>query len=82
MPLADLNIAVPKLPLDAPQIADLMSALDRIDGLAQRMSGVIWIHKDEAKERLDHLGAHGDTEFAFGWSHLLHIKLWQAKRCG
>ena len=36
----------------------------------------------EAKERLDHLTAHGDSDFAFGWSHLAHIKLWMAKKCG
>ena len=36
---------------------------------------------EEAKERLDHLNAHGDSDFAFGWSHLPHVKLWQTKRC-
>jgi len=36
----------------------------------------------EAKERLDHLNKHGDSDHAFGWSHLPHIKLWQEKRCG
>lgn len=35
----------------------------------------------EAKERLAHLGAHGDTDFAFGWGHLQHIKLWKQARC-
>lgn len=37
---------------------------------------------DEAKARLDHLRAHGDSHEAFGWSHLPHVKLWQEKRCG
>ena len=36
----------------------------------------------EAKERLDHLNAHGDSDHAFGWSHLPHVKLWQEQRCG
>lgn len=36
---------------------------------------------DEAGARLDHLQAHGDTDFAFGWSHLPHVKLWQQARC-
>lgn len=36
----------------------------------------------EAKERLDHLDAHGDSDRAFGWSHLPHVKLWQEQRCG
>ena len=37
---------------------------------------------DEAKERLDHLNAHGNTDHAFGWEHLPHVKLWQEQRCG
>lgn len=36
---------------------------------------------EEARERLDHLDRNGDTDFAFGWSHLPHIKLWQQARC-
>ena len=36
----------------------------------------------EAKERLDYLNARGSTDFAFDWSHLPHVKLWQKKRCG
>jgi hypothetical protein len=36
----------------------------------------------EAKERLDHLEAHGNSDYAFDWSHLEHVKLWQSQRCG
>ncbi len=36
----------------------------------------------EAKERLDHLDAHGNTDHAFDWAHLPHVKLWQSQRCG
>lgn len=36
----------------------------------------------EAKDRLDHLHEHGNTDTAFGWDHLAHIKLWQSQRCG
>ena len=35
----------------------------------------------EAKARLDHLRAHSGSDFAFGWSHLPHVKLWQQARC-
>jgi Domain of unknown function (DUF3291) len=35
----------------------------------------------EAKERLDHLDLHGNSGYAFNWSHLPHIKLWQQARC-
>jgi hypothetical protein len=36
---------------------------------------------EEAKARLDHFDRHGDSDFAFGWSHLPHVKLWQQARC-
>jgi hypothetical protein len=37
---------------------------------------------DEAKTRLDHLIAHGPSDFAFGWADLPSAKTWQEKRCG
>ncbi len=153
MHLAELNIAVPRYPLDDPRIADFMDNLERINGLAHRMPGFVWMHRDEAdghamhqptpwpdaaanlsvweraedleqfvwntvhrafyarkaewfeamrthhfvmwpvpeghrptlaeaKARLDHLDAHGDTDHAFGWGHLPHVGMWRAKRCG
>ena len=36
----------------------------------------------EAKARLAFLASHGDSGFAFGWSHLPHVKLWQRRQCG
>ena len=36
---------------------------------------------EEARERLDHLDANGNTDFAFDWAHLPHVKLWQQQRC-
>jgi hypothetical protein len=36
---------------------------------------------EDAKARLDHLDRHGDSDFAFGWSHLPHLKAWQQARC-
>lgn len=145
MPLAELNIAIPKYPLDDPRIAGFMDNLNRINRLAHRMPGFVWMHMDEvdghamhqptawpgaaanlsvwervedlehfvwntihkafyarkaewfevmtshhfvmwtvpeghrptlaeAKARLDHLDAHGDSDHAFGWSYLPHIK--------
>ena len=35
----------------------------------------------EAKERLEALNKHGDSDHAFGWSHLPEVKLWQTARC-
>ena len=37
---------------------------------------------EEAKARLDHLTQFGDSDHAFGWSHLPHIKLWMDRKCG
>jgi len=153
MPLAELNIAVPKFHLNDPRIADFMHNLERVNRLATRLPGFIWrfpeeaeghpdyehppwsaqiftmsvwerpedlehfvwntLHKSfydrkaewfdvmeshhfvmwevaeghrptliEAKERLDHLDTHGDTDFAFGWAYLPHVKLWQTQQCG
>jgi Domain of unknown function (DUF3291) len=36
----------------------------------------------EAAQRLEYLTQHGDSDFAFGWSHLPHIKLWMSRKCG
>lgn len=36
---------------------------------------------EEGMERLEHLRANGDSDFAFGWSHLPQVKLWQQARC-
>jgi len=35
----------------------------------------------EARQRLDHLNLHGNTDHAFDWAHLPHVKLWQSQRC-
>lgn len=35
----------------------------------------------EARDKLDCLDRRGDTDEAFGWAHLPHVKLWQSQRC-
>ncbi len=35
----------------------------------------------EAKERLDHLAAHGPSEYAFGWESIAAAQLWKTARC-
>ena len=37
---------------------------------------------EEAMARLDHLIRNGDSDFAFSWNHLGHIKLWMSQKCG
>ena len=153
MPLAQLNIAVPKYPLDDPRIAGFMDNLGLVNGVAMKMPGFIWRYMDEAPEhpdhqptpwpnaiatlsvwdsaedlhhfvwntvhkafyarkadwfdamdahhfvmwpvdaghrptlaeakaRLDHRDAHGDTDHAFGWSHLTSIAERNSQQCG
>lgn len=152
MHLAELNIAVPKYPLNDPRMADFMDNLQRINELGATMPGFVWIHKDdtghamhmptpwpdaaanltvwesaeqlehfvwntvhkqfynrkqewfeamqshhfvmwhveenhrptlqEAKERLDYYDKNGNSDHAFGWAHLPHVKRWQQARCG
>ena len=36
---------------------------------------------DEGLERLDHLRTHGDSDHAFGWSHLAAATEWRTRRC-
>ena len=36
---------------------------------------------EEAKERLEHLAAHGPTEHAFGWESLPAAQLWKTAKC-
>ena len=36
---------------------------------------------EEALERLDHLKAEGDSDYAFGWSYLKDAHLWKTRNC-
>jgi hypothetical protein len=36
---------------------------------------------DEALGRLEYLRAHGNSEHAFGWSHLKAARLWRGRNC-
>lgn len=37
---------------------------------------------DEARTRLKYLNKHGNSDHAFTWGHLPHVKLWQQAKCG
>jgi hypothetical protein len=57
-------------------------------GLMDKQHFVMWWvdegHRpalEESKARLEHLDRQGDSDFAFGWPHLPHVKLWQQARC-
>lgn len=36
---------------------------------------------EEAKERLEHLAAHGPSQYAFGWESVPAAQLWKTARC-
>ncbi|WP_394154385.1 DUF3291 domain-containing protein [Vibrio maritimus] len=48
MKLAQLNIALSKYPLDAPEIKDFVDNLDLVNGIAEESDGFVWRLKDES----------------------------------
>ena len=46
--LAQMNVARLRAPLDSPQLADFVGALDRINVLADRSPGFVWRLQDES----------------------------------
>ena len=153
--LAQLNVGRLLAPTEDPRVAEFMAALDRVNGLGNRMPGFVWmmagsgesgtgntdakiegdpqfvanltvwadveslenfvwntVHRqfyerraewfeglgkmhfvmwhvedghrptlDEALGRLAHMEEHGDSDHAFGWSHLEEAKLWRMRGC-
>lgn len=43
MHLAELNVGRLVAPTDDPRVADLMNALDKVNGLGKRMPGFVWM---------------------------------------
>ncbi|WP_104029408.1 DUF3291 domain-containing protein [Vibrio jasicida] len=48
MKLAQLNIALAKYPVDAPEIKDFVENLDLVNGIAEQSDGFVWRLKDES----------------------------------
>lgn len=57
------------------------------EGMGDRHFVMWWVpagHRptlDEARERLDHLRAHGDSDHAFGWAFVQQAQLWKTRNC-
>lgn len=56
--------------------------------IMEKQHFVMWFVEDghtpseeEAKERLEHLNEKGNSDYAFGWSHLPEVKLWLEAQC-
>ena len=67
--LAQLNIAWMKAPLDAPQMADFVANLERINALAEGSPGYVWRLQDEAGD--------ATTIRPFGDEVLVNMSVWQ-----
>jgi hypothetical protein len=88
----DSNNATAIRPASDPTMAVNLSVWENVEALER----FVWmtVHKqfynrkgdipnlEEATGRLAHLTVQGDSDFAFGWSHLPHIKLWMSRKCG
>ncbi|MEZ9478483.1 DUF3291 domain-containing protein [Vibrio splendidus] len=48
MKLAQLNIALTKYPLDAPEIKEFVDNLELVNGIAESSEGFVWRLKDES----------------------------------
>lgn len=46
--LAQLNVARLRAPIDSPQLADFVAALDRINAIADRSAGFVWRLQDDS----------------------------------
>ena len=70
--LAQANVARAKAPLDSPQLADFVAALDPVNRIAERAPGFVWRLRpdqrptaEQALARLRHLRAYGPSARAF-----------------
>ena len=68
--LAHLNIAQMKTPLDAPEMADFVANLDKINALAEAAPGFIW--------RLTGEGDNATSIRPFGESTLVNMSVWRS----
>ncbi|WP_114633529.1 DUF3291 domain-containing protein [Vibrio splendidus] len=50
MKLAQLNIALAKYPLDAPEIKEFIDNLELVNGIAESSEGFVWRLKDESDD--------------------------------
>jgi hypothetical protein len=68
--LAQLNIAHMKTPLDAPEMADFVANLDRINALADAAPGFIWRLKSE--------DGNATSLRPFGENTLVNMSVWSS----
>jgi Domain of unknown function (DUF3291) len=71
MPIAELNIASLKAPIDDPATSEFAGNLERINGLAERMPGFIWRLKGEGSDATD-LRIDGSPDV------IVNLSVWQS----
>lgn len=69
--LAQLNIALPKDPLDAPLLADFVAMLDPVNARAEAADGFVWRLKDDAGDATAFRGF-GDDRI------IVNLSVWQS----
>jgi hypothetical protein len=69
--LAQLNVAIPRFPVDHPGLAEFIALLPEVNALAERSPGFVWRLQDEEK---------GDatTLRPFGPDVLVNLSVWES----
>lgn len=70
--LAQVNVARLKAPLDSPQLADFVGALDRINAVADGSPGFVWRLQDEA--------GNATALHPMGEEFIFNMSVWQDSR--
>jgi heme-degrading monooxygenase HmoA len=68
--LAQLNVALPREPLDSPRLADFMAALDPVNELADASPGFVW--------RLQTEDGNATAIRAFGGDTMVNMSVWES----
>ncbi len=91
--LAEVNIALPREPLDAERRADIMAALDPVNAVADASPGFVWRMKDDAGNNTEIRGFGDDRVIinmsvweslealrAFAYSERAHLDVLRRRR--
>ena len=70
MYVAELNIGRARFPLDDPRMAGFMTALDAINGIADRSPGFVWRMKGES-------GNNTDTKYTDDPLEIANMSVWE-----
>jgi Domain of unknown function (DUF3291) len=69
--LAQLNVALPRAPLDSPELADFVARLKEINALADAAPGFVWRLVDEG-------GSDATTLRPYGPDVMVNLSVWES----